>query len=247
MSGRIHVRARLPDMREYFREKSRPHGVRRFLVPIDGLSRFLRKSRPARNPGANAWVRSTNFLLASVFWIGQSEGVPWRPAGQNRTEKHESRRTRIANTECFHCSGVNGSQQSKDQQLSTTPNNPRRFAESNALFRIAGRSIHSLVFPSSEPGENASYSELLARMMMKKVCALQKKSIQSGETNNFLKCSKILDPNSRSAVPPDLCALGIMTKAPQPGKVKTRLSPPLTPDEAAELNIVFFATWRDRS
>lgn len=30
-----------------------------------------------------------------------------------------------------------------------------------------------------------------------------------------------------------------MTKAPQPGKVKTRLSPPLTPEEAAELNSCF--------
>ena len=32
------------------------------------------------------------------------------------------------------------------------------------------------------------------------------------------------------------CALGIMTKAPEPGQVKTRLSSPLTPEEAAELN-----------
>src|SRR3954465_13227391 len=49
---------------------------------------------------------------------------------------------------------------------------------------------------------------------------------------------EILDPKS-SRVPPNLCALGIMTKAPQPGKVKTRLSPPLTPEESAELNACF--------
>src|SRR5438105_5825150 len=36
-----------------------------------------------------------------------------------------------------------------------------------------------------------------------------------------------------------LCALDIMTKAPEPGKVKTRLTPPLTSDEAAALNISF--------
>jgi len=35
------------------------------------------------------------------------------------------------------------------------------------------------------------------------------------------------------------CALGIMTKAPVAGKVKTRLSPPLTLAEAAELNVCF--------
>ncbi|MDP9004369.1 MAG: TIGR04282 family arsenosugar biosynthesis glycosyltransferase [Verrucomicrobiota bacterium] len=36
-----------------------------------------------------------------------------------------------------------------------------------------------------------------------------------------------------------LCALAVMTKAPRAGKVKTRLTPPLTPDEAASLNICF--------
>jgi hypothetical protein len=36
-----------------------------------------------------------------------------------------------------------------------------------------------------------------------------------------------------------LCALAVMTKAPQAGRVKTRLVPPLTPEEAAELNRCF--------
>ena len=35
------------------------------------------------------------------------------------------------------------------------------------------------------------------------------------------------------------CALGLMAKAPLAGEVKTRLVPPLTPREAAELNICF--------
>lgn len=35
------------------------------------------------------------------------------------------------------------------------------------------------------------------------------------------------------------CALAIMTKVPRPGRVKTRLTPPLTPEEAAALNISF--------
>lgn len=50
---------------------------------------------------------------------------------------------------------------------------------------------------------------------------------------------RILNRNEQSQVPLGMCALGVMTKAPQPGKVKTRLSPPLTPDEAAELNTRF--------
>jgi rSAM/selenodomain-associated transferase 1 len=49
----------------------------------------------------------------------------------------------------------------------------------------------------------------------------------------------VLNPQRKFQVPPNLCALGIMTKAPQAGKVKTRLSPPLSPEEAAELNICF--------
>ena len=47
----------------------------------------------------------------------------------------------------------------------------------------------------------------------------------------------VLNPHREFRVPPNLCALGIMTKAPQAGKVKTRLVPPLTLEEAAELNI----------
>jgi rSAM/selenodomain-associated transferase 1 len=35
------------------------------------------------------------------------------------------------------------------------------------------------------------------------------------------------------------CALAVMSKAPRPGKVKTRLSPPLTAAQAADLNICF--------
>jgi uncharacterized protein len=39
--------------------------------------------------------------------------------------------------------------------------------------------------------------------------------------------------------PRQLTALGIMTKAPKAGQVKTRLTPPLAPEEAAELNACF--------
>jgi uncharacterized protein len=49
----------------------------------------------------------------------------------------------------------------------------------------------------------------------------------------------ILDPTAENSVPAGLCALGIMTKAPKAGAVKTRLQPPLTPEEAAALNICF--------
>lgn len=40
-------------------------------------------------------------------------------------------------------------------------------------------------------------------------------------------------------LPAGFCALAVMTKAPRAGQVKTRLSPPLTPEEAAALNICF--------
>ena len=49
---------------------------------------------------------------------------------------------------------------------------------------------------------------------------------------------QILDPKQRS-IRGSLCALAIMTKAPRAGHVKTRLVPPLTSEEAAELNAAF--------
>lgn len=50
---------------------------------------------------------------------------------------------------------------------------------------------------------------------------------------------RILVPNDAEIPPPRGCALAIMTKAPRAGQVKTRLTPPLTPEEAAALNICF--------
>lgn len=50
---------------------------------------------------------------------------------------------------------------------------------------------------------------------------------------------RILDAQAGVLVPPGLCALGIMTKAPRAGRVKTRLTPPLSPEEAAALNTCF--------
>jgi len=44
---------------------------------------------------------------------------------------------------------------------------------------------------------------------------------------------------SHSPTPKTRCALGLMAKAPIAGEVKTRLVPPLTPAEAAALNICF--------
>jgi uncharacterized protein len=54
-----------------------------------------------------------------------------------------------------------------------------------------------------------------------------------------MKTFRLLDPTRPTPIAPGFCALAIMTKAPQPGQVKTRLVPPLTPSEAAELNKCF--------
>ena len=49
----------------------------------------------------------------------------------------------------------------------------------------------------------------------------------------------VLDPAHPIPALGHLCALAVMAKAPRVGKVKTRLSPPLTLDESAALNIQF--------
>jgi rSAM/selenodomain-associated transferase 1 len=54
-----------------------------------------------------------------------------------------------------------------------------------------------------------------------------------------MKQFRVLDPNLLDRGAHGLCALAVMTKAPQAGRVKTRLVPPLTPEEAAELNKCF--------
>jgi uncharacterized protein len=50
---------------------------------------------------------------------------------------------------------------------------------------------------------------------------------------------RVLDPSKSDRVSPGLSALAVMTKAPQAGRVKTRLTPPLSPEEAAGLNTCF--------
>ena len=54
-----------------------------------------------------------------------------------------------------------------------------------------------------------------------------------------MKSFLVLDPYLPNRRARGLCALGVMTKAPLAGRVKTRLVPPLTPEEAAELNKCF--------
>src|SRR6476469_7726973 len=54
-----------------------------------------------------------------------------------------------------------------------------------------------------------------------------------------MKQFRFLDPNLPEQSARTLCALAVMTKAPQAGRVKTRLVPPLTAEEAAELNKCF--------
>ena len=50
---------------------------------------------------------------------------------------------------------------------------------------------------------------------------------------------RVLDPDTPAQTQHGLCALAVMTKAPRAGQVKTRLVPPLTPEEAASLNVCF--------
>jgi alpha-1,6-mannosyltransferase len=49
----------------------------------------------------------------------------------------------------------------------------------------------------------------------------------------------VLNPAHPLAARATQCALAVMAKAPRPGKVKTRLAPPLTLDQAAAINICF--------
>lgn len=50
---------------------------------------------------------------------------------------------------------------------------------------------------------------------------------------------RVLSPQEPDSERSRLCACAVMTKAPRAGQVKTRLVPPLTAEEAANLNICF--------
>jgi rSAM/selenodomain-associated transferase 1 len=80
--------------------------------------------------------------------------------------------------------------------------------------------------------------------------AIKKKKFSKTEIQIiFLQCEKLshhrmksfrlLNPNLPERMARGVCALAVMSKAPQAGRVKTRLVPPLTPEEAAELNKCF--------
>jgi uncharacterized protein len=56
---------------------------------------------------------------------------------------------------------------------------------------------------------------------------------------------RILDSANSAHRPDKPCALAVMTKAPRAGHVKTRLVPPLTPNEAARLNTSFLRDTAD--
>jgi rSAM/selenodomain-associated transferase 1 len=50
---------------------------------------------------------------------------------------------------------------------------------------------------------------------------------------------RVLDPAAPATITENICALAVMTKAPRAGQVKTRLVPPLSAEEAAQLNSCF--------
>jgi rSAM/selenodomain-associated transferase 1 len=50
---------------------------------------------------------------------------------------------------------------------------------------------------------------------------------------------RVLHPSAGATITKNFCALAVMTKAPRAGQVKTRLVPPLSPEEAAQLNVCF--------
>ena len=66
------------------------------------------------------------------------------------------------------------------------------------------------------------------------------KKVEIGAAQRMPSPHKVLDPaHTTTHRAEKLCALAVMTKAPRAGHVKTRLVPPLTADEAAQLNACF--------
>ena len=93
--------------------------------------------------------------------------------------------------------------------------------------------------PSGRSEKNrVCYSRVREEVIWEKQNSIHLPSCEkpSGEP---MKPFHVLDPTHACQMAPRSCALAVMTKAPQPGQVKTRLVPPLTPNEAAQLNKCF--------
>jgi rSAM/selenodomain-associated transferase 1 len=73
-------------------------------------------------------------------------------------------------------------------------------------------------------------------MVATNTLSAKRPELQGGE---MLTRHRVLNPTISGSIQEGLCALGVMTKAPRAGQVKTRLVPPLTPEEAAQLNVCF--------
>jgi rSAM/selenodomain-associated transferase 1 len=69
--------------------------------------------------------------------------------------------------------------------------------------------------------------------------AMQAPESTAGERQTYLVLDPLAVSDAAKAERRGWCALAVMAKAPRPGKVKTRLSPPLTLEQTAALNICF--------
>src|ERR1043166_2083252 len=95
------------------------------------------------------------------------------------------------------------------------------------------RRVHSRKFSQHTHGLN---SKLGGMAVINTPSAAKAKKVE----RRMRSAHRILDPPRPPRLDLDgLCALAVMTKAPRRGEVKTRLTPPLRPAEAAELNRCF--------
>ena len=98
------------------------------------------------------------------------------------------------------------------------------------------RRSEPLHFPALAHREDVAGRALPVRALRK---GLTEPASQLQRARRMKAVHHVLNPAAVRKVPAGLCALAIMTKAPRAGQVKTRLTPPFSPEEAAALNICF--------
>ena len=106
--------------------------------------------------------------------------------------------------------------------LSHSPGKPRFIGMMPGISMLSAKRTATSSDASSEP------ESLL--------CIAKRTSLSLTMKNSY----RILDPLASSQVSCGQCALAVMIKAPRAGASKTRLVPPLTPEEAAALSVCFF-------
>src|SRR4051794_5160731 len=187
MSGRVHMRAPLPDERVGFSEKSLAERAFAFLVPIDRLPFFVGKTGPARDARLKG-VGQVDHLFAGQDLLDTREAWLLRVHGSAESGGQKSRRdNRYHSNPHVRC--VKASRNNKP----TTSNKAEEISSASfpGLFVGRQRACYQHGLRRWSPSQKGGKAWVVGPPMMKKrwVC---RERILRGSVQNFASQSPLI-------------------------------------------------------